>query len=169
MIVQNIKHIEFNEDKKNNVTPSKKWASFLIFCENTHKKSDYDAIYFFRGNKSNCYLSLVLFNKSFLTLAMIIVCSHYSSPFLLIWQSNRHFRISKLLFRWKVKLKFQNFCKNFYFLLCGYFVFVFVLSFVVRFRMKQRSQILLFLVKLYQSYYKNNHIMIPRFHLSRFF
>ena len=136
----------------------------MIFCENTHKKSDYDAIYFFRGNKSNCYLSLVLFNKSFLTLAMIIVRSHYSSPFLLIWQSNRHFRISKQLFRWKVKLKFLQ---DFYFL--RLFCFCFRFCFVVR--LLQRSQILLFLVKLYQSYYKNNHIliMIPRFHLSRFF
>ena len=135
MIVQNIKHIEFNEDKKQCNTFKKKEHHSWSFVR-THTKNRTTIQYtfckflFFRGNKSNCYLSLLLFNKSLLTLAMIIVRSHYSSPFLWIWQSNRHFRISKQLFRWKVKLKFLQ---EFLFSAAAailFLLFVFVLLFV---------------------------------------
>ena len=150
MIVQNIKHIEFNEDK-NNVTPSKKMSIILDLLWEHTQKIGLRCNILFSWKQIKLLLSLVLFNKSFLTLAMIIFRSHYSSPFLWIWQSNRHFRISKQLFRWKVKLKFLQ---DFYFLRLFCFCFCFVV------RLLQRSQILLFLVKLYQSYYKNNHLLI---------
>ena len=126
MIVQNIKHIEFNEDK-NNVTPSKKMSIILDLLWEHTQKIGLRCNILFSWKQIKLLLSLVLFNKSFLTLAMIIFRSHYSSPFLLIWQSNRHFRISKQLFRWKVKLKFLQ---EFLFSAAILFLFLFCCSFI---------------------------------------
>ena len=129
MIVQNIKHIEFNEDKKQ-CNAFKKMSIILDLLWEHTQKIGLRCNILFSWKQIKLLLSLVLFNKSFLTLAMIIVRSHYSSPFLLIWQSNRHFRISKQLFRWKVKLKFLQ---EFLFSAAAailFLLFVFVLLFV---------------------------------------
>ena len=126
MIVQNIKHIEFNEDKKQCNAFKKMSISFDLLWEHTQKIGLRCNI-LFSWKQIKLLLSLVLFNKSFLTLAMIIVRSHYSSPLLLIWQSNRPFRISKQLFRWKVKLKFLQ---EFLFSAAILFLFLFCCSFI---------------------------------------
>ena len=130
MIVQNIKHIEFNEDKKQcNAFKKNEHHSWSFVRTHTKNRTTMQYTFFqlFSWKQIKLLLFLVLFNKRFLTLAMIIVRSHYSSPLLLIWQSNRPFRISKQLFRWKVKLKFLQ---EFLFSAAILFLFLFCCSFI---------------------------------------
>ena len=109
MIVQNIKHIEFNEDK-NNVTPSKKMSIILdLLWEHTQKiglrwkytffvETNQIAIYLF-----SCLIKVSLPWRWYLFVHIILVPS--------FWFGN-----PIVIFGYRSYFFDENFCKNFYFL-----------------------------------------------------